>query len=76
MARWAEILERRQRDGATFLYCSISMDGDPDPDTGNPTTIDLGEVEVADGTPAEVRSALTDEAKRLLQLPVGKLINL
>ena len=74
MARHAEILERRQREAATYLYCRVYMDGDPDVD-GNPTTIELGNVEIEDGTPVQVKGALVEEAKRLQQLPVGKVID-
>lgn len=75
MARYAEILERRQRDEATYLYCRIYMDGAPDVD-GEPTTIELGNVEIPDASPIEVRASLVDAAKRLLLLPVGKVIDL
>jgi hypothetical protein len=64
----AELLERRQRDTGAFLYFRIF---DDDPNVG-----ELGNTEVADGDPVQVKNALKAEAQRLRILSVGRLIDL
>lgn len=68
MALHAELLERRQRDDQTTLLFRIFDD--------TPGVGDLGKVEVPDNTPANVKTALRQEAQRLQSLPVGKIIDL
>lgn len=68
MALHAELMERRLEDGDSFVRFRIF---DDDPNIG-----DIGEIELVEGTPADMKSELRAEAQRLKTLPVGKIIDL